>query len=107
QSLIKSGWILIQRNRLHEIDGSFKYNTIGTLFGSQRSMVMKIKPLSLQQNKLMHHYRNQHADILEHFDYNPYKDDIYENRLKELNKRTFDRERLVEALMRMNEEWNV
>ncbi|HLQ71766.1 MAG TPA: bacillithiol biosynthesis cysteine-adding enzyme BshC [Bacillota bacterium] len=68
---------------------------------------MKIKPLSLQQNKLMHHYRNQHADILEHFDYNPYKDDIYENRLKELNKRTFDRERLVEALMRMNEEWNV
>src|SRR5699024_9218658 len=94
-----------KKNRLHEIDEPFKYNTIGTLFGSQRSMVMKIKPTQLKQNKLMHHYRNEKDDILEHFDYKPYKQDTYETRLADLRKRTIDRERLVEVLTNMNEQW--
>src|SRR5699024_11394563 len=67
---------------------------------------MEIKPLQLKQNKLMHHYRNEQDDILEHFDYNPYASHTYAHRLKEIKKRTFNRERLTKVLYNMNRKWN-
>lgn len=67
---------------------------------------MKIKSLQLKQNKLMHHYRNEQEDILEHFDYNPFALDTYKHRLADLRNRTFNRERLTEVLYNMNKEWD-
>src|SRR5699024_2580828 len=51
-------------------------------------------------------YRNEQDDILEHFDYNPYASHTYAHRLKEIKKRTFNRERLTKDLDNMNRKWN-
>lgn len=67
---------------------------------------MKIEPLHLQQNKLMHLYRNGQEDIHEHFDYNPYEADTYQLRLSDLKQRTFNRNELTDVLLSMNKGWN-
>ncbi|WP_087973019.1 bacillithiol biosynthesis cysteine-adding enzyme BshC [Oceanobacillus rekensis] len=67
---------------------------------------MHIDPIQLKaQSQLITDYRNNSEEIMSFFDYSPY-DDVYEQRLKDLGNRTFNRGELATTLHKINNEWN-
>ncbi|TMN23485.1 bacillithiol biosynthesis cysteine-adding enzyme BshC [Lentibacillus cibarius] len=68
---------------------------------------MRISPIKLQaQHTLINDYRNQKPDIMQYFDYDPYKEATYKKRLEILQEKDINREQLTEALTEMNEQWD-
>ncbi|GAA0613130.1 bacillithiol biosynthesis cysteine-adding enzyme BshC [Virgibacillus siamensis] len=67
---------------------------------------MQIDPVKLtKQNPLIDDYRQNKQRIMQHFDYNPYLESAFEERLASLQERKFDRRRLSEVLTSLNEKW--
>lgn len=65
---------------------------------------MRIDPVKLiNQSQLIKDYRNQHHSIMKFFDHDPFN---YEERVTELNNRSFQREQLAKILMAMNKKWD-
>lgn len=66
---------------------------------------MQINPIKLQnQNKLIEDYRNGVQSAINFFDYAPFKS--FEQRVKDLKKRTFDRVALHNVLTQANKAWD-
>ncbi|WP_067728293.1 bacillithiol biosynthesis cysteine-adding enzyme BshC [Oceanobacillus damuensis] len=66
---------------------------------------MHIDPIQLKaQSQLIVDYRNNQKKVMDFFDYNPYGD--YEQRIKDLDSLSFNREELTNVLHRINEEWD-
>ncbi|WP_042145019.1 bacillithiol biosynthesis cysteine-adding enzyme BshC [Paucisalibacillus sp. EB02] len=64
---------------------------------------MRIEPIKIEnQNKLVRDYRDQKLSIMNHFDYGFLE---YDNRLKELKTRTYQRQELVKVLTQLNNDW--
>ncbi|MFC4023249.1 bacillithiol biosynthesis cysteine-adding enzyme BshC [Oceanobacillus longus] len=67
---------------------------------------MHIDPIQLKaQSQLITDYRNNKEEIMSFFDYSPYND-VYEQRVRDLNGRTFEREKLTSVLHKMNHQWD-
>lgn len=65
---------------------------------------MHIDPMKLKnQSELIKDYRNNKLDIMRFFDYSPFDD--YEQRVKDLKDRMFDRKQLVQVLQTINKSW--
>ncbi|UOQ47968.1 bacillithiol biosynthesis cysteine-adding enzyme BshC [Gracilibacillus caseinilyticus] len=58
------------------------------------------------QNKFLSDYQNGVEGLLDHFDYDPYDNDVYEQRLADLNERSFQRDVLSDLLKDMNQAWS-
>ncbi|GGB45092.1 putative cysteine ligase BshC [Lentibacillus populi] len=68
---------------------------------------MRIDPISLEnQSELMKDYRNNKTKILDYFDYHPFQEATYQNRIRDLQGRSFNRKQLAETLMMINREWD-
>ncbi|HLR66051.1 bacillithiol biosynthesis cysteine-adding enzyme BshC [Virgibacillus alimentarius] len=65
---------------------------------------MRIDPMQLNQSKLIHDYRNNTGTIRNHFDYPPFQN--YEQRVKDLKSRSFNREHLINVLHTINQQWD-
>ncbi len=66
---------------------------------------MRIKPIQLQEtNQLVQDYLNQDNDIQSYFDYLPFE--AGKERLADLQKRSFQREALVDTLHKLNADWD-
>lgn len=65
---------------------------------------MRIDPIQLKsENRLINDYRDHHTEVMNHFDYSPFHD--YEQRLLDLQQRTFKREQLTDLLYTLNKRW--
>ncbi|WP_373895928.1 bacillithiol biosynthesis cysteine-adding enzyme BshC [Virgibacillus natechei] len=65
---------------------------------------MQIDPMQLhKQSQFIYDYRNKSDQLKQFFDYMPFESG--EQRVKDLEKRVFDREELVEVLRAINEQW--
>ncbi|UOQ85480.1 bacillithiol biosynthesis cysteine-adding enzyme BshC [Gracilibacillus salinarum] len=58
------------------------------------------------QNKFISDYQNGVKELLDHFDYNPYDNNVYGQRLVDLKERSFQREVLSDLLKDMNHAWS-
>jgi bacillithiol synthase len=68
---------------------------------------MQIKPISLKgKSKLMEQYFQESKRVLKFFHYNPFHQNTYQKRYKELMNRSFQRDSLIEALLASNKNWN-
>ncbi|MEH7382420.1 bacillithiol biosynthesis cysteine-adding enzyme BshC [Bacillus sp. JJ1533] len=68
---------------------------------------MEVLDLSLpSSNRLMNHYLSNELDIENFFDYDIQSPLVYEERKKDLHKRQFEREKLVEHLLSFNKRLN-
>lgn len=68
---------------------------------------MRIDPIHLHnQSKLLKDYRNNKTDMMRLFDYKPFQNSAYQDRLNDLRDRDFDRNQLVRVLHAVNQEWN-
>ncbi|PAV29906.1 bacillithiol biosynthesis cysteine-adding enzyme BshC [Virgibacillus profundi] len=66
---------------------------------------MQIDSIPLnKQSKLINDYRNNNDNIMQFFDYHPFQD--YEQRVKDLKDRQFNREQLTDVLRTLNQEWD-
>lgn len=67
---------------------------------------MQIQPIDLtNENRLMQDYRSQSDKILTKFHYNPYKQEDYKQRVRDVKEQTYQREQLADHLHRVNEDW--
>jgi bacillithiol synthase len=67
---------------------------------------MYIESLKLEtDNKFIKDYYNQIPKLMENFDYNPYEESIFHQRLTDLKHRTFQRDALVTVLEQLNVHW--
>ncbi|WP_188454492.1 bacillithiol biosynthesis cysteine-adding enzyme BshC [Virgibacillus oceani] len=67
---------------------------------------MRIDPIQIQkQSKLITDYRNSEENIMQYFDYLPFEKTTYQDRIKDLKERKFNRKKLSEALKIMNHNW--
>lgn len=65
---------------------------------------MRIDPIQLiSENQLINNYRDHHEEVMNHFDYSPFHD--YEQRLLDLQQRTFKRKQLTDLLYTVNKRW--
>lgn len=66
---------------------------------------MQIENITLPNlNKLVRDYKNHDEYMLQFFDYQPFPD-TFEERLHDLNKRTFQRKELADVLLKANRAW--
>lgn len=65
---------------------------------------MQIKPIQQKQNQIINDYRNNQESIMKHFDYLPFGN--YEQRVKDLKERDFDRGQLAKLLHNINLQWD-
>lgn len=65
---------------------------------------MQINPIQQKQNQIIDDYRNNQESIMKHFDYLPFGN--YEQRVKDLKERDFNREQLVKLLHNNNLQWD-
>lgn len=68
---------------------------------------MRINPIPIQhQSKLMNDYRNNETKIMDFFDYHPFQQSSYQQRVQDLRERFFNREQLTETLTAINRQWD-
>lgn len=68
---------------------------------------MRINTIKQQkQNPLIDDYRKNKSRIMQYFDYNPYMDSAYQERLESLESREFNREQLTRTLYAINQQWD-
>jgi len=64
---------------------------------------MRIHPMqTLEDNAFMNDYRSYTPNMSYYFDYNPFEESTYQNRIRDLKQETYQRERLAETLHRQN-----
>ncbi|QGH34417.1 bacillithiol biosynthesis cysteine-adding enzyme BshC [Gracilibacillus salitolerans] len=56
-------------------------------------------------NKFIIDYQKERKDLLDHFDYNPYNENVFEERLKDLKEQKFQRDTLTDVLISINQRW--
>ncbi|SDJ03731.1 bacillithiol biosynthesis cysteine-adding enzyme BshC [Salimicrobium halophilum] len=67
---------------------------------------MRIDPVQFEEkNTLMRDYRSHFEKIQNKFDYNPFRQDCWKERLDEIRDRSFHRTELSEVLKKMNEKY--
>ncbi|RDW18460.1 bacillithiol biosynthesis cysteine-adding enzyme BshC [Oceanobacillus arenosus] len=65
---------------------------------------MRIDTIKLtKQARLINDYRENKETIIKFFDYHPFEE--YEQRIKDLKERSFNRSKLTEVLLKINTEW--
>ncbi|WP_208589337.1 bacillithiol biosynthesis cysteine-adding enzyme BshC [Gracilibacillus suaedae] len=57
-------------------------------------------------NKFIMDYQMEVKDLLAHFDYNPYKENVFKERKKDLKEQQFQRETLADVLHSINQRWS-
>lgn len=68
---------------------------------------MRIHSINIQtQNKLIQDYRNETETLMQHFDYNPFDLNVFQKRLKDLQRKNVNREQLADVLHSLNTKWN-
>ncbi|MDX8044920.1 bacillithiol biosynthesis cysteine-adding enzyme BshC [Gracilibacillus sp. S3-1-1] len=68
-------------------------------------MRIESKRLDLH-NKFILDYKAEVKSLLDHFDYNPYQENVFEQRMQELKERKYQREELANTLLLLNKRWN-
>ncbi|WP_067838861.1 bacillithiol biosynthesis cysteine-adding enzyme BshC [Amphibacillus sediminis] len=66
---------------------------------------MELEALTVAMDPLIQDYLNQKDSLMEHFDYNPYQDNIFKDRLADLQKQTYQRSELVRVLKQQYRKW--
>ncbi|KGX93271.1 hypothetical protein N781_12745 [Pontibacillus halophilus JSM 076056 = DSM 19796] len=67
---------------------------------------MRIQPIQLtSQNRLVKAYREQSDQVIEKFDYNPWKQETFQQRINDIKEQHYQREQLVAHLREVNERW--
>ncbi|WP_163536710.1 bacillithiol biosynthesis cysteine-adding enzyme BshC [Gracilibacillus sp. YIM 98692] len=67
---------------------------------------MRIEPMKLNtSNKFVRDYIDESKKLMSFFDYNPYEQHTYQQRLRDLMERTFHREELTNVLYQLNQRW--
>ncbi|SFM00168.1 bacillithiol biosynthesis cysteine-adding enzyme BshC [Gracilibacillus orientalis] len=56
-------------------------------------------------NKFINDYQKGVKDLLDHFDYNPYDENVFEERMKDLKEQKFQRDALADVLISINQRW--
>ncbi len=68
-------------------------------------MRIESKRLDLH-SKFIHDYEMEDASLLAHFDYNPFKNKVFEERMHYLHEQPFNRDLLADVLYEINEKWD-
>ncbi|SHN14932.1 bacillithiol biosynthesis cysteine-adding enzyme BshC [Gracilibacillus kekensis] len=68
-------------------------------------MRIESKRLDLH-NKFIHEYEQQNTSLLDHFDYNPYENNVFKKRVSDLKEQNFNRDALADVLYKLNLKWN-
>ncbi|MFC4404677.1 bacillithiol biosynthesis cysteine-adding enzyme BshC [Gracilibacillus xinjiangensis] len=67
---------------------------------------MHIEQITLNSsNKFLTDYFNHHSELMEHYDYEPYADNVFKQRVNDLKERDFEREKLSGVLEKLNKRW--
>ncbi|GAA0445894.1 bacillithiol biosynthesis cysteine-adding enzyme BshC [Lentibacillus halophilus] len=66
---------------------------------------MQFSSMKQQHNPLINDYQNQQSRVMKHFDYDPYTETTYSERLQALQEKNMDRDKLIQALTEMNNQW--
>ncbi|MGN8645115.1 bacillithiol biosynthesis cysteine-adding enzyme BshC [Gracilibacillus sp. HCP3S3_G5_1] len=56
-------------------------------------------------NKFILDYEKEVKNLLDHFDYNPYQENVFEERVRDLKGMTFQRNALADVLTTLNQRW--
>ncbi|CQR47800.1 hypothetical protein BN1058_02130 [Paraliobacillus sp. PM-2] len=67
---------------------------------------MHIDPVTITKQPLLQDYYNQEKQIMDKFSYNPFFENVLEERLSDIRKQTYDRNQLVEVLLDLNKRWD-
>ncbi len=67
---------------------------------------MRVEPINIEaRSKFLKDYLNENEHLYNNFDYFPYQENCFKQRVKDIRERNFDRASLVNTLRTLNEAW--